>query len=102
MSTVSSLNTFWRIRGIESEIELIQDSQGMDALQDSIGKAFDLSDYGSAFVLARDGEILNVWACDTHIALGFSHCDHVYSAVMLHKLIRRNMACAQAKRRKAV
>lgn len=88
MSTVKSIETYFSIRGISDKVNLQQDSQDVDSLADYVSRDT-LAEYGSFFVYADNGEILNIWGISAYTPRDASLVDLIYSAAAEHKRIAR-------------
>ena len=92
MSTVQSLETYFKIRGISDEITLVH-SGNLDwtLITDSVGEVF-ARDYSSALVFIRDSEVINIWASESRVPYNHSFAELIYSAAKFHRMIARHKA----------
>lgn len=82
-STVGKWGEWWDLhkRDSHESIILVQDSQDVEAVVETIGRDFDASEYGCYFVEMGDAEYKRIWGCTSYIPWNSSYIELVYSIV---------------------
>ena len=83
MSTVKSLNTYFKIAGIDKDIALLHTGSDdwFSLVTDLVwpNRNVDIDDYGCVFVHTNDSEILHIWGVSTYVPHDTSHAELIYS-----------------------
>jgi len=87
MSTVASIDTYCKIRGIQEDVSLIASgSPDWDLVESYVPNA---SDYGSALVYITDADVALIWGIETRTPWNDAYTELAYSAAALHRKIAR-------------